>query len=439
MSLGRKLLVTVAVGLLVGVLVAAAGGGDDGGVYRVRAVFDNASFVIPGEDVKVAGVKVGAIDDVDVTEENKAAVVLRIDDEAFTPFRKDAHCQIRLQSLIGEQYIECEPTNERKEGEQVPPALPKIDSGDGEGQYLLSVDRTTTPVAVDLINNITRLPQQQRLRLILNELGAGVASNGPSLRAAVRRANPALRELDEVIKILADQDQLLARLVDQSDAVLEPWAQRRQQFAGFIDEAGVTAAATAERGEDLERNFERLPRFLREFPETADALGDFADQFTPALQELHRNAPAINETIQRTGPFFKAADPALNSLADFAKRGRAVFPAIRPLVRDVQGLSKPLKPTATRVADLFGSVDKTGGVEELMRLLFFYTGTTNGEDEIGHYLRTALRLGCPQRTGLVTDGCEATFLREQQNAAPAEVAAQDAMLDYLLAPQESGQ
>ncbi len=145
MSLGRKLLVTVAVGLLVGVLVAAAGGGEDDGVYRVRAVFDNASFVIPGEDVKVAGVKVGAIDDVDVTEENKAAVVLRIDDKAFTPFRNDAHCQIRLQSLIGEQYIECEPTSKRKEGEQVPPALPKIDSGDGEGPVPAAASITRRP------------------------------------------------------------------------------------------------------------------------------------------------------------------------------------------------------------------------------------------------------------------------------------------------------
>jgi phospholipid/cholesterol/gamma-HCH transport system substrate-binding protein len=438
-SLGRKLLVAVAVGLFVGVLVAAAGGGEDDGVYRVRAVFDNASFVIPGEDVKVAGVKVGAIDDVDVTEQNKAAVVLRIDDKAFTPFRNDAHCQIRLQSLIGEQYIECEPTQERKQGEQIPPALAKIDSGDGEGQYLLGLDHTTTPVAVDLINNITRLPQQQRLRLILNELGAGVASNGPSLRAAVRRANPALRELDEVIKVLADQDRLLANLVEQSDAVLEPWAQRREQFAGFIDEAGATAAATAERGEDLERNFERLPRFLREFPQTADALGEFADQFTPALQELQRNAPAINETVKNTGPFFKAAGPAVTSLGDFAQRGRAVFPAIRPLVRDVQKLSGPLKPTAKTAADLFASIDDTGGVEELMRLLFFYTGATNGEDEIGHYLRASLRLsGCPQRAGIPSPGCEATFLREQKNAAPAAAAAEDAALDYLLG-SEPGQ
>ena len=39
----------------------------DGGTYKVRAIFDNAGFVIPGEDVKVAGVKVGKVDSLDVT------------------------------------------------------------------------------------------------------------------------------------------------------------------------------------------------------------------------------------------------------------------------------------------------------------------------------------------------------------------------------------
>ena len=47
--------------------------------YKVRAIFENAGFVIPGEDVKVAGVRVGSIDSIDVTEDNKAAVVLDID------------------------------------------------------------------------------------------------------------------------------------------------------------------------------------------------------------------------------------------------------------------------------------------------------------------------------------------------------------------------
>ena len=60
--------------------------------YLVRAIFDNAGFAIPGEDVKVAGVKVGKIDSLDVTDDFKAVVVLEIDDEAYQDFRRDAEC-----------------------------------------------------------------------------------------------------------------------------------------------------------------------------------------------------------------------------------------------------------------------------------------------------------------------------------------------------------
>ena len=39
--------------------------------YRVRAIFDNAGFVITGEDVKIAGAKVGTIDSLDVTPDKQ--------------------------------------------------------------------------------------------------------------------------------------------------------------------------------------------------------------------------------------------------------------------------------------------------------------------------------------------------------------------------------
>ncbi|MGH2845299.1 MAG: MlaD family protein [Thermoleophilaceae bacterium] len=441
MSLRRVLLGALAVGLLLGSLAAAAGGGEDGG-YRVRAVFDNASFVIAGEDVRVAGVTVGKIDDVDLTRDNRAAVVLLIEDPAFVPFRRDAHCQIRLQSLIGEQYVECEPTQVREGGGPPPPPLEEIEAGRGEGQHLLPVQNTTTPIAPDLINNIMRLPVRERFRLIIGELGAGLAGNGERLRAALRRANPALRELNEVIAVLAGQDRLLARLVDESDAVLREWAPRREETAGFIDHAGATAAAAAERGEDIERNFERLPPFLRELEPTADRFSAFAAQMTPALESLGAEAPAINETVRRLGPFTDAAIPALVTLGDFAEEGRRVFPAIRPLVRDLRELSDPLRPAATDLAGAFGSFDASGGVEELMRFIFFYANSVNGVDQRGHYVRSALGLyNCSARSGDPAGGCAATFDPSQGAAAQAAagIAAErdtDVLMEYLLGPEE---
>jgi ABC-type transporter Mla subunit MlaD len=72
-------------------LILGVGASDDPGAgYEVRAIFDNVSGAVEGEDVKVAGAKVGAIDSLDVTEDKKAVVVLRIDEDGFAPFRDNA-------------------------------------------------------------------------------------------------------------------------------------------------------------------------------------------------------------------------------------------------------------------------------------------------------------------------------------------------------------
>src|SRR5690606_3599501 len=73
--------------LAVLVIGTGARSGDD---YKVRAIFDNAGFLVPGEDVKASGVVIGSIDSLEVTEDKKAAVVLKITDPAFRSFRQDA-------------------------------------------------------------------------------------------------------------------------------------------------------------------------------------------------------------------------------------------------------------------------------------------------------------------------------------------------------------
>jgi ABC-type transporter Mla subunit MlaD len=426
---GPRAAAAVVAALAIAVLATTAASDDGGDRYLVRAIFDNGSFVIPGEDVKIAGVKVGQIHDVDLTDDNKAAVVLRIDDPAFRSFRKDAACQIRLQSLIGEQYIECQPTRPRKEGDPLPPELAKVPDGErGEGQHVLPVENNTTPVNIDLVQNIQRLPQREGLRLLINEFGAGMAGNGDRLRDAVRRANPALRETDRVIKVLAEQDRLLGRLIDESDQVLAAWVDKREETADFIDQAGATAAAAADRGDDLERNFERFPTFLRELKPTTDAFAGLADEMTPALRSLGSRAPAINATVERLGPFTEAATPALVSLGDFGDRARQLFPEIRPLIGQLNQLGRPLRPASDDLAKLFNSFDDTGGIEELMKLIYFYTGTVNGVDEHGHYVRATVRSRCPSRSPYRADCANDFDLYQPIRGASAS----DPMLDYLL-------
>ena len=113
----RRLLTILALCIALPVVVAVGIGADGGeSGYEVRAIFDNVASAVPDEDVKVAGAKVGVIESMDVTHDKKAAVVLRIDDDRFTPFREDAKCSVRPQSLIGEKFVECEPgTSSRPE------------------------------------------------------------------------------------------------------------------------------------------------------------------------------------------------------------------------------------------------------------------------------------------------------------------------------------
>ena len=207
--------------------VDAVGEDDRGDAYFVRAIFDNASSLVNGEDVKIAGAVVGAVDSLDVTEDEKAAVVLRIDDEDFTPWRSDAHCTIRPQSLIGEKFVECEP------GSTSAARLRTIEDGDGEGERLLPVENNSSPVDLDMLNDVLRLPYRQRFSILLSEFGAGLAGRGEQLNAVIHRANPALRETDELLAILAKQNKVLARLARDSDTALAPLAREREQGRGL--------------------------------------------------------------------------------------------------------------------------------------------------------------------------------------------------------------
>src|SRR5258708_15291651 len=143
--------------LIVAVVVRASSAGGGKGSYRVRAISDDAGNIISGEDVKIDGVKVGTVGSVTPTPQAKAAVVLNINNPGFKDVRADARCEVRPQALIGEKYVDCLPTQPSVEGPALPPPLEKIHGGrEGEGQRLLPVQNTSSPVDVDLLGDISR-------------------------------------------------------------------------------------------------------------------------------------------------------------------------------------------------------------------------------------------------------------------------------------------
>ena len=412
-------------------LFAVGAGGDDEGEYRVRAIFDNAFAVIPGEDVKSAGVKIGRVRALDLTRDGKAAVVLDITDPGFQDFRSDARCSIRPQGLIGEKFIECTPTQPREPGAAAAPALRRIEAQDaeGQGQYLLPVERTSRPVDLDLLNNIMRLPYRQRLAIIINEFGTAVAGRGGELRRAIRRANPALQQTDEVLKLLAGQNRVLADLARDADASLGPLARERRSVQGFVEGAVTTARATAERRGALEANLERLPTFLRELRPTMRRLGALSDEMEPVLDDLGAAGPALGRFVAELGPFSEASTPALRTLGDASVTGRDALVKAQPLITQIRALGREGRPLGRNLAALLKSVRDTGGIEEAMSFIFYSTTAINGYDSVGHYLRAALLLGvCTDYTITPDRACSSNFGDADADAAGASAAREPAAL-----------
>ncbi|WP_354701198.1 hypothetical protein DSM112329_01505 [Paraconexibacter sp. AEG42_29] len=386
----RILAIACVAAAAVALLTLGTGAGDSSDGYKVRAIFHNAFSVIPGEDVKIAGVKVGKISKLDITQDQKAVVVLDITEPGFQDFRRDAECTIRPQSLIGEKFVECTPTQPRVTGAAESPKLTPIPSGEGEGEYLLPASQNSRPVDIDLVGNITRLPYRQRLAIIINEFGTGLAGRGNDLQQVIRSADPGLRQTDRVLKILASQDQVLADLARDSDIALAPIARERDKVADFVTQAADVAEATAERRPDLEKNIQRLPSLLRELRPTMVRLGGLADQAQPVLSDLRTEAPSINRLITQLGPFSRSATTSLVSLGDASVPGREALVRSRGIVNDLRTFAATSKPLSKDLKELTESIRDTGGIERFLDYVFYQVAAINGFDANGHYLRAQL-------------------------------------------------
>jgi phospholipid/cholesterol/gamma-HCH transport system substrate-binding protein len=412
-----------------GVLAAAAlvlfgqAASGSGGSYEVRGIFDNGGFLVAGEQVRIAGATVGSVSSVGVTrpgdwvntdhsaDPGKAVVVMDISSAGFQDFRQDASCLIRPQSLLGEKYVDCQPTQPRAPGSQPPPALEVVPgSQPGAGQHFLPLENNGKQVDLDLVNNIMQEPFADRFRLILNNLGAGLAARGKDLEAIVKRADPALRQTDLVLAELARQNRQLSQLAADSDTILAPLARERQHVAGFINNANVTAQATAERSQALEAGLQRFPGALRELRLTMNKLRAFSTQATPVFTDFRIGAPAIARATEALGPFAHAATPALTSLGDAAQQSQQPIVQSDPILRKVRDLAQKAGPGAASLAKLLSSLRKTGGYKKLTSFIYNTVGSINGFDQFGHFLRAQLQItSCTTLNAIPFISCGANF------------------------------
>jgi phospholipid/cholesterol/gamma-HCH transport system substrate-binding protein len=379
-----------AAALVVVVLLATSAGGSNG-TYEVRAIFDDAGNLTSGENVKIDGVNVGTVGSVTPTPHAQAAVVLKITTPGFQNWREDASCTVRPQALIGEKFVDCLPTKPRVEGTPLPPPLRTIPKGqEGAGQVLLPVTNTHSPVDPDLLGDITRLPEAQRLTILLNEFGAGLAGRGSDLNAVIRRANPALQGVEEVFAILAKENKVLTDLAVEGDRALAPIVADRGQLVGFIKSGKTVAQATANQRGALAQNLADFPAFLEQLGPAMERLGRFAEQTTPTLEDLGVAAPGINKLFASTAPFSKSFEGFISAVGKNAKKTASALTAVEPLLALAKGLGKNAKPFSANFSGLLTSLKSTGGLERLLDFIYLGAGSVNGYDALGHFLRAEI-------------------------------------------------
>jgi len=274
---------------------------------------------------------------------------------------------------------------------------------------------------------VMRLPEQQRLSIILNELGTAVAGRGPELRQAIRNADPALKETDKVLVILGDQNRVLEDLARDSDRITAPLARDRASAAGFVENASTVATAAASEDTALAQNVQKLPGFLRELRPTVVRLGSLSDQMTPVLSDLGAVAPDVNRLVRETGPFAAAADPALQRLGDATVVGRQALVKARPIVQDLGRFASAARPLSANLQSLTTSLRDTGGIERALDYIFFQVAAINGFDSVGHYLRAGLLVNaCSVYAITSSPDCSANFQDQGTDSGSASGASASA-------------
>ncbi|HEY2767399.1 MAG TPA: MlaD family protein [Solirubrobacteraceae bacterium] len=376
-----------AIVVAVAILLATAAGGS-GGTYSVRAIFDDGANVIAGEDVKIDGVKVGAVGSVTPTPQGKAAVTLKISNPGFQDFRADASCTIKPQALIGEKYVDCLPTQARAEGTPLPSPLRRIPAGrEGAGEVLLPVTNTSSPVGVDQLSDINHLPENQRLAIIINELGAGLAGRGSDLNAVLHRSNPALREFEKVFGILASENKILGNLAVESARALAPITRDRKQVAEFFAQSNTVNTAAARHRQQISESLASFPAFLRQLGPALKRLEALSAQTLPVFQDLGVAAPGLNKAFANTPGFSNSSTQFFKSLGNASKGIESGLLASQPLLKRFETLGKASKPFASNFAGLLTSVRSTGGIERLLDLIFLGANNANGYNALGHFVR----------------------------------------------------
>jgi phospholipid/cholesterol/gamma-HCH transport system substrate-binding protein len=198
------------------------GGGD-----TYKASFSEAGGLKPNDEVRIAGVRVGKVTEVELAG-NKVDVSFKVDSPS--KFGTDTGAQIKVKTLLGDMFLALTPDGpgQLEEGSTIPVSRTTspydvVDAFEGLADRAARIDTDQLGDSLDTLADLTKdtpAAFQGTLRG-LSRLSETVASRNDQI-------NDLLKNLDSVSGVLAQRDQDIVALMRDSDTLMRALVARRQ-------------------------------------------------------------------------------------------------------------------------------------------------------------------------------------------------------------------
>jgi phospholipid/cholesterol/gamma-HCH transport system substrate-binding protein len=302
--------------------------------YNVSVQVPNANQLVPGNEVRIGGVRVGLIEDIQPVAHDDgsstAKLNLKLDSDA-EPIPTDSTVTVRAQSSLGLKYLQ----------------IKKGTSSEGypAGSELPLSAAKPEPVDLDQVLNTFDEPTRDAIQRNLLEFGDAVAGRGPALNEAFGQLAPLLARLQPVARILSAPSTRLGRLVTA--------------LRDTASEVAPVAEIQAQMFVSLDTTFGALANVARPF------IQDFISKAPVTEDTAISTLPTIRPFLADSAALFADLRPGARALRENAPAIADSLVVGIPAVRASTKLNAQLEPTAQALLDLANDAGARRGIDEL--------------------------------------------------------------------------
>ncbi len=302
LSAAVKLAVFTAASLVVtGTLVAIMGKFGGGDTHEYSAVFTSATMLQKGDEVRVAGVVMGKVRDVQIHGDDHAKVRFTVG--ADLELTESSEVEIRYLNLVGDRYLTVLPGDR--------PEAPPLDPGS-------TIPATRTTPALDLTalyNGFAPLfsalepSQVNELSLNLVRVLQGEGGTVESLLRHTASLTSAIADRDELVgRVIGNLDELLGT-VDSRHQELTELVQQLRRWVGGLAKDRVQIGESVGHLSDFTKSLARLlsegrPLLKSDVAQLRRLTSVLSQEDTQqALETILNNLPEMLEDQTRTGTY----------------------------------------------------------------------------------------------------------------------------------------